>query len=232
MHRRRRATLIATACLLLAAAAHADYRTDLRAALAAHEAASSLEEQAQALEAFRQVTRDHPSEWLGHFWTSYEETQIAMLTRRSGEADGDTLSAFLDRAQSHLERAKELNSAATDRDASSLEVLQALIFRFRAWGSEDGAEWSERSSAALHRAATVDALNPVVMVMLGTDLAGRGRGEENRSLLLAARHLLRQAEEATRNVNDRARTTLFNSEWIQFWLPGVEQALAALEEPS
>ena len=225
------ALLLVTGLIALTTApARAEFAAELRAALDIHDRASSLEEQAEALDAFQKTAARYPDRWRAHFWTAYEETQIAMLRKRQ-EPEAD-LDDYLVRAQHHLSKAEELHKAASERERSSFAALQGLIYRFRAWFDETEAEsWRERSSRAIQRAAAIDPNNPVVLVMISTELVRRGRQDEDYSLLLAASHLMRRGQEAAATISDRSQTTFFNSEWIQFWLPSAEKTLAELNPP-
>ncbi len=212
-----------------AEAAPTEFGPALRAALDIHEKSSSLEEQAKALEAFRKTVERHPGRWLAHFWTAYEETQIAMLRKRAKpEAD---FNDYLERAQNHLAKAQELHTSATDRERSSFAVLQGLIYRFHAWFDEAEEEsWSARSAQAVQTGAKIDPDNPTVLVMLATELTNRGRQDKDYILLLAGIQLMNRVQHELEAVPDRSETTYFNSEWIQFWLPGAEEAIAELHE--
>ena len=210
-----------------AAAETRPFEAQLRAALELHDQAASLEEQAQALTAFQETAAAHPGRWLGHFWTAYEETQIARLRQRAGE-DAD-LNAYLDRAQNHLAKIEQLQPDTTDRERSSIAQLQGLLYHFRAvYNPAEAGEWRARSDEAIERGIALDGDNPVVLVMVGTDLIRRGRQEKDPGLVLAGIHLLRRAQGEGEKVSDRSRTTLFNLDWIQFWLPGAEKALSQL----
>lgn len=220
------ALLVSAVAALTAGPLNASFESDLRAALALHDAASSLEAQAEALVAFRQVTERHPGQWLGHFWTAYEETQIHMLHSR--QQTGDDLGAYLDRAQAHLDKARHLATEATPRERSSLAALQSLIYSFRSrFDAAQHETWRQRRRASLFESAKLDPDNPVLLVFIATELTGQARREESWRPLVAARALFIQAQRQADDIADRSQTTFFNAEWIQFWLPSAQGMLEA-----
>lgn len=234
--------LLLLAVLLPASAATAeegaeaghDAAAAVAAALALHEEATDFAGEQKALDAFELAVEHHPDDFHANFWLAYLETQVARLVLQgAGEGDGP---ALLDSAQAHIDHAGGLLDAAEGdhaRERSSLEALQHLTYLFRANSDQEAAaEWQEKRDQALKSAIVTDPTNPVVWILTGTGMASQARQAGDPGGLIAAHALLLRAQEAASELEEagkpRSETTFFNSEWLPFWLPRLEQAIGGL----
>ncbi len=159
-------------------------------------------------------------EWLPDFWAAYLLTQITT-------SHPEDRRRRLERAQNHLDRARERAVEDLAAPISDLHALQSLIHRLASTLAGDNAERKrieDLEKAELQKAYALDPKSPVVMVHAATDLIQKGRVENDWSMVMGGLALLHQADERFGAVRQpRGLTSHYNSEWTRPWVDWVHK---------
>ncbi len=204
----------------------------MKNASVAHDTASSAESELLAIEACKKIIRQYPNAWAPYFWTSYYATQITRYPSIiRGEKRQKDVSHYLEMAQQNLDQATKLVPADANRIRSSFSALQALIYAFKVSSVPENeiAQYQARYREAISEAIQSSPDNPVVHVLLATDMIKEGQRDEDIRKLVAGKVMLNSAEETfnllEENQIHHSLTHHFNQEWVSFWSSHVEKLI-------
>ncbi len=203
-----------------------EYKAAMKAALKIHDDADNVTKEIQSLEAFEQIMKDHPNEWLANYWAAYLCTQIARLKGRLDDFPEDLDPVeLIERSQKYFDRAKELSNDKGDERLSDLHMLQGFIYNWFEWivskTDEEKKSYEELADKEFKTAMKYNHSNPLNYVLIGTDLV---RSDEYKNIV-AGIALMKYAHEIYKNAPERSMTTYWNRDFIGFWTNWAEKKL-------
>lgn len=198
---------------------------EMETALNIHDTSSTLASEIMAANTFEKTADRYPLQWLPCFWASYIHSQIARLYLMEKKTEAATQS--FKQTQYYFDRIKVGAKSVSAIEQSSMEALQSLIYSLQKNLQKDSAtELNKKANDELIKAIQTNPNNPVVWVMIGTNLIAEGKQDKDSKKIVAGKILLESAErEFNSSVAHRSRTTNFNSEWLQFWIPEAHRLL-------
>jgi hypothetical protein len=104
---------------------------------------------------FERIASAEGKEWLPYYYHAYCNIQMALAAMEKNE--GDKLSAFVEKAQISLDKAKGLTT-----NNSELETMQGYIYMATIWESPmvKGAIYAPKATASYKKAMKLDPKNP------------------------------------------------------------------------
>ena len=111
---------------------------------------------------FERIAEAEPEEWLPLYYVTYSYLNIVFADGNESEID-----MVLDKAESYLEKARELSP-----DNDEIEVLQGWIYqgRIQADPMGRGQMYSEKASAAFGKAKNINPDNPRIYFLVGQNV--------------------------------------------------------------
>lgn len=202
----------------------------MKDALQLHEISKTPKEQLKGLRAMESLTIEFPNEWLPNFWAGYFSTQMVMLKDQEGYPKELNVQKLMEKSLAYIEKAEKISDGSvSDQVKSDIYALRSLALNFMELNEEDPkkrAELKQQKKEQSELAVFTNPESPTMMVFAATELARKediGYAEA-----IASVELMKRANERFAQKPNRAMTTFFNQEWIQFWLPYLEGRLTKI----
>ncbi len=217
-----------------------EYKAAMKAALKIHDDAKSVADEIKSLEAFEQVMKDYPNEWLAPFWAAYLCTQVARLEQRVPEEFPDNLDPkeLVERANKYSRMAHDIKvdkiGDPTNEERSALHYLQGFIYywsdRIIAATEEEKKKFKELGEKQYLRATKFYPESPLGYVNIGVTLINDfiNGSSNDYTHLVTGIALLDHAKEIFDKAPERSMTTYVSKDFIGFWKNRAEKKLEGM----
>lgn len=210
------------------AIAQGSYEERMETALNLHIEAKTFSEEKKSEEAYLKIA-ESDNDWLAYYWAAYINTQLfnALGNPQSKPPKDANPKTILDKAQSLLNNASDLVDSDNKKYLSDIGALQILIHQFNLRLNPTETEKKlllDKMDEELKRAAINNRENPLLYVLIGTNMVGAG---DKFSQIISGRALLYEADRLFKlRKKKRSLSTHFNEEWLTlFWLDFSNQQL-------
>jgi hypothetical protein len=123
--------------------------------------AASADELFEVADQFERIGNAEIGQWLPFYYASLSCVNVVM---RSSDIEKNTKGKAMERAQTLLDKSMRINP-----DESEIFALQALIYQLSISNPMDGATLSMKAASALEKAEKLNAQNPRVHYLKGTN---------------------------------------------------------------
>ncbi len=170
----------------------------------------------------------YPKEWLPDYWAGFFYTQLSFSIPKENVSERITKHVMLDASQKNFDNAFNKVDHMTPSIRSDFHVLQAMIYSFRGWYSEDDAAknmFQNKAESEVKSAFRLNESNPLIMVNRAINLIKR----KDYASVYAGRVLLLTAKNKYESrLRPRYMSTHWNEQFIGYWLGQANKGLKIL----
>ncbi len=179
-------------------------------------------------EILERVGKDYSNEWLPDYWASYFYTQLVRNIPKENSSVEVSVKGLLKKSQESLDKAQAKVKNLSKEMESDFHALQALIYNFSEWTSDNDTlkkEFNEKAKLELKRAIRANTNSPLTDVIVATNLIKKGDYES----VYAGRVLLLNAKQKyDSRIAPRYLSSHWNEQWIGYWLGSANKGVEFL----
>ncbi len=203
-----------------------EYNRILKSAYHVHDTASTYESSLIAAKMLEDLAEKFPNEWMANYWAAYIHTQCGLYYPNIPKDAGKVIPA---NAQRNIALAMKRYRGDSSEILSDIHALQSFVYFTHTWypdHKEMDSVYKAKSAEHTRKALSLNPDNPIVYVMIGTNLL-RSESIED---VLAGRALLYRAQTIFKQVSEHpVMTAHWNENWLRFrWLKYSDQRIAAV----